>query len=115
MSLINHYKQPLKWRFNETSAAATTITVWTPISGRRLILEGADLTNASGTSTTVALYFGPAGALRGPTRIGVYNLLSTTSVQLKFGGLEATADATLLAITGAGGNVGVTAYGFEIE
>ena len=115
MSLINHYKQPVVRRYNEATAAATTITIWTPVSGRRIILEGLDISNIGNTTTTLKVYFGPAGALRGPTTVATYSLGTTATIYPRFAGLESSADATLIAVEGAASLVAITSYGFEIE
>lgn len=115
MSLINHYRQPVVRRYNETTAAGTTVTIWTPASGRRAILEGLDISNIGNTTTTLVVYFGQDGVLRGPTRVATYSLTTTTSIYPRFAGLEATANVNLVATMGAGSLVGITAYGFEVE
>ena len=115
MSLINHYKQPVVRRYNECVTAATTITIWTPTAGRRIVLEGLDVANIGNTTTTVVLYFGADSQASAPTRIATYSLSTTTTIYPRFAGLEATANVVLRAIEGAGSLVGITAYGFELE
>ena len=115
MSLINHYKQPVVKKSVVVSGAATSLTVWTPASGRRITLEGLDMATIGSTTTTIAFYFGGDAVLRGPTRIAMYSLSTTTSFQAKFAGLEATADVILQVVLGAGTQVQVSAYGFELE
>jgi len=115
MSLINHYKQPVIKKSVVVSGAATSLTIWTPVSGKRIVLEGLDLATLGGTSTTVAVYFGGDAVLRGPTRIAMYSLDTTTTIYPRFAGLEATADVILQATLGAATQVQISAYGFELE
>jgi len=115
MSLINHYKQPVVKKSVVISGAATSLTVWTPIAGRRIILEGLDVASLGNTTTTIAFYFGGDAVLRGPTRIAMYSMDTTSVIFPRFAGLEATADVILQAVLGAGTQVQVSAYGFELE
>ena len=115
MSLINHYRQPVVFKSVVVSGAASSLTVWTQISGRRIVLEGLDVSPIGNTTTTIAFYLGSDAVLRGPTRIGMYSLDTTSVVTLKFAGLEATANSTLQTVLGAATQVQVSAYGFELE
>jgi hypothetical protein len=115
MSLINHYKQPVVKKSVVVSGAATSLTVWTPASGKRIILEGLDVSPVGNTTTTIAFYFGGDAVLRGPTRIAMYALDTTSVIFPRFAGLEATADVVLQAVLGAATQVQVSAYGFELE
>lgn len=115
MSLINHYKQPVTKKSVVISGAATSLTIWTPASGRRIILEGLDVALIGGTTSTIAFYFGGDAVLRGPTRIAMYSLSTTTTIYPRFAGLEATADVILQGVLGVGTQAQVSAYGFELE
>lgn len=98
----------------EVVGATTTITIWTPTSGKHIVLTGLDIVNVSGTSGTILIFFSSGNA---PSqRVTMQALNATESVSLRYPGIgNGVADILLRGVAGPATNAySVTAIGFEL-
>ena len=99
-----------EFRFAEIIDAASTVTVWTPISGKRIVLT--NLTVASGPGGTIQFFFD------GNSRRFEFFAGSSSTITPNIGNMESTlvSQALVARVSGAtSGGWRITAQGFEAD
>jgi len=57
------------WKSVEVAGATTTTTIWSPASGKRVVLTGLDISNISSTSGTILIFFASIANLLSSARL----------------------------------------------
>lgn len=98
------------WKFAGI-VAGSTLTLWTPSTGKTIFLTGLDVALAGAATGTVHVFFGTTANNVGK-HLAAYALTTTTTITPRFSGLAVGPDVLLQAVS-LGNNAFITAYGFE--
>lgn len=97
------------YRKQEVLSANTTVTVWNPEAGNRLVITGLDVAKQGGATGTIRFYF------EDNKWVQEYCLESTATITPRFNGIECTLQSQALRAVSPTGIWRITAYGFEVN
>ena len=95
-------------RKQEILSANSTVTVWSPTTDHRWILEGLDVSKQGAAAGTIRFY------RNDDQWISEYALEATATIYPRFSGIECTLVGQALRAVSANAGWRITAYGFEI-
>lgn len=111
---FSHGKTP-EWRYQRWDAT-TTLAIWTPRTGNRLVVTNLHIANSASVATTFVIFMGATNSA--PARVFEFVLGASAQISPTFGQIESTAVNYILygrPASSPSDGIHLTATGFEFS